>query len=246
MDNYYLFTILFSKSMKIIAIIPARSGSKRVKNKNIKKLMGLPLLVHTIKHSLSSKLIDRTIVSTDSGKYLKIAKKYGAEVPFLRPDEISGDRSTDLECFKHCIKFLKEKENYIPDIIVHLRVTYPIRENDIIDNCIKLFLKKKEYHSLRTISKSEDPIEKMWFKNKDNSIFNPITKNTQNHSIADQSLPQSYHQNNCVDILRVKNTIMKNKIAGTKILGYEMNHNFDIDYPEDLKRIKRYLSKSKN
>ena len=232
--------------MKIISIIPARSGSKRVKNKNIRKLMGLPLLAHTIKHSLSSKLIDRTIVSTDSNKYAKISKKHGAEVPFLRPDIISGDRSTDLECFKHCVNFLNKEESYIPDIIVHLRVTYPIRENNIIDKCIKLFLKKKNYHSLRTISKSNDPIEKMWYKKKNNSIFNPITKNTQNHSIADQSLPQSYHQNNCVDILRVKNTILKNKIAGTKILGYEMSHNFDIDYPEDLKKIKIYLRKNKN
>ena len=232
--------------MKIISIIPARSCSKRVINKNIRKLMGLPLLAHTIIHSLNSKLISRTIVSTDSKKYANIAKNYGAEVPFLRPDKISGDRSTDLECFKHCINFLKKNENYIPDIIVHLRVTYPIRENNIIDNCIKLFLKKKNYHSLRTISKSEDPIEKMWYKKKDNSIFNPITKNTQNYSVSDQSLPQSYHQNNCVDLLRVKNTILKNKIAGTKILGYEMQHNFDIDYPEDLKKIKQYLAKNKN
>ena len=130
--------------MKIISIIPARSGSKRVKNKNIRKLMGLPLLAHTIIHSLNSKLISRTIVSTDSKKYARIAKKHGAEVPFLRPDDISGDRSTDLECFQHCVNFLKKKENYTPDIIVHLRVTYPIRENDIIDNCIKLFLKKKK------------------------------------------------------------------------------------------------------
>ena len=232
--------------MRIISIIPARSGSKRVRNKNIRKLMGLPLLAHTIIHSLNSRLISRTIVSTDSQKYAYIAKKYGAEVPFLRPDKISGDRSTDLECFKHCVNFLKKNENYTPDIIVHLRVTYPIRENNIIDNCIRLFLKKKNYHSLRTISKSEDPIEKMWYKRKDNSIFNPITKNTQNHSVSDQSLPQSYHQNNCVDILRVKNTILKNKIAGTKILGYEMQHNFDIDYPEDLKKIKQYLAKNKN
>lgn len=232
--------------MRIISIIPARSGSKRVRNKNIRKLMGLPLLAHTITHSLNSRLISRTIVSTDSQKYAYIAKKYGAEVPFLRPDKISGDRSTDLECFKHCVNFLKKNENYTPDIIVHLRVTYPIRENNIIDNCIRLFLKKKNYHSLRTISKSEDPIEKMWYKRKDNSIFNPITKNTQNHSVSDQSLPQSYHQNNCVDILRVKNTILKNKIAGTKILGYEMQHNFDIDYPEDLKKIKQYLAKNKN
>jgi CMP-N-acetylneuraminic acid synthetase len=232
--------------MRIISIIPARSGSKRVKNKNIKKLMGLPLLAHTVIHSLNSKLISRTIVSTDSKKYANIAQNYGAEVPFLRPDNISGDRSTDLECFKHCLSFLKKNENYVPDIIVHLRITYPIREKNIIDNCIKLFLKKKNYHSLRTISKSEDPIEKMWYKRKDNSIFNPLTKNTENHSVSDQSLPQSYHQNNCVNLLRVKNTILKNKIAGTKILGYEMQHNFDIDYPEDLKKIKQYLAKNKN
>ena len=231
--------------MRIISIIPARSGSKRVKNKNIKKLMGLPLLAHTVIHSLNSKLISRTIVSTDSKKYANIAQNYGAEVPFLRPDNISGDRSTDLECFKHCLSFLKKNENYVPDIIVHLRITYPIREKNIIDNCIKLFLKKKNYHSLRTISKSEDPIEKMWYKRKDNSIFNPLTKNTENHSVSDQSLPQSYHQNNCVNLLRVKNTILKNKIAGTKILGYEMKHNFDIDYPEDLKKIKHYLGKKK-
>jgi|TARA_B100001964_G_scaffold218078_1_gene258725 CMP-N-acetylneuraminic acid synthetase len=229
--------------MRIISIIPARSGSKRVKDKNIRKLMGIPLMAHTIKHSLKSKLIQRTLVSTDSNKYAKIAIKYGAEVPFLRPKNISKDKSTDLQCFKHCLKYLKSKENFVPDIIVHLRVTYPIRESNVIDNCIKLFFKKKKYHSLRTICKSEDPIEKMWYKRKNNSIYNPITKHNQNHSIADQSLKQSYHQNNCVDILRVKYTITKNKIAGKKILGYEMSHNFDIDYPDDLKAIKKYIGK---
>lgn len=223
--------------VKIIAIIPARSGSKRIIDKNIKKYKGIPLISHSIKHSLKSKYIQRTIVSTDSEKYAKIAVKYGAEVPFLRPKKISQNRSTDLECFTHCLSFLKKKENYVPDIIVHLRPTYPIREKGLIDNCIKLLIKKKDFHSLRTICISEDPIEKMWFKNKDNSIFNPVTKNTQNHSIADQSLPQSYHQNSCVDVLRVKQTILKNRIAGHKILGYEMSHNYDIDTLKDFKKL---------
>ena len=79
----------------------------------------------------------------------------------------------------------------------------------------------------------------MWFKRKNNSIYNPITKNNQNHSIADQSLKQSYHQNSCVDVLRVKHTILKNKIAGSKILGYEMHHNFDIDTIADFKNVKK-------
>ena len=77
----------------------------------------------------------------------------------------------------------------------------------------------------------------MWYKNKDNSIFNPITKNNQNHSVSTQSLKQSYHQNSCVDVLRVKHTIHKNKIAGYKILGYEMSHNFDIDTIEDFNKL---------
>ena len=96
--------------VKILAIIPARSGSKRIKNKNIRKFKGKPLLAHSIIHSNKSKYIQRTIVSTDSPKYAKIAKKYGAEVPFLRPKKISKDRSTDLQCFKHCINFFKKKK----------------------------------------------------------------------------------------------------------------------------------------
>ena len=223
--------------LKIISIIPARSGSKRIKDKNIKKYKGTPLLSHSIKHSLKSKYIQRTIVSTDSEKYAKIAIKFGAEVPFLRPKKISQDSSTDLECFIHCLNFLKDKENYIPDIIVHLRPTYPFREKNLIDDCVKLLIRNKNFHSLRTICISEDPIEKMWYKNKDNSIFNPITKNNQNHSVSTQSLKQSYHQNSCVDVLRVKHTIHKNKIAGYKILGYEMSHNFDIDTIEDFNKL---------
>jgi CMP-N,N'-diacetyllegionaminic acid synthase len=98
-------------------------------------------------------------------------------------------------------------------------------------------IKKNTFHSLRTICVSEYPIEKMWYKKKDNSIYNPITKNNQNHSVSTQSLKQTYHQNNCVDVLRVKYTILKNRIAGQKILGYEMSHNFDIDTIKDFKKL---------
>tara|TARA_B100001123_G_C15260835_1_gene1006516 strand:+ start:317 stop:1006 length:690 start_codon:yes stop_codon:yes gene_type:complete len=224
--------------VKIVSIIPARSGSKRIKNKNIRLFKNKPLLAHSIFHSLESKLIQRTIVSTDSPKYAKIAIKYGAEVPFLRPKNISKDKSTDLQCFKHCLSYLKKKENYVPDLIVHLRPTYPLREKGLVDNCIKRLIKKKNFHSLRTICKSEDPIEKMWYQRKNKSIYNPVTQNNQNHSVSDQSLKQSYHQNSCIDVIRVKHTISKNKIAGSKILGYEMIHNFDIDTVSDLNKFK--------
>ena len=91
--------------LNIISIIPARSNSKRIKNKNIAKYKNKPLIAHSILQSIKSKYVNRTIVSTDSKKYANIAKKYGAEVPFLRPKNISKDSSTDLECFNHCLKF---------------------------------------------------------------------------------------------------------------------------------------------
>ena len=226
--------------LKIISIIPARSQSKRIKNKNILKFKNKPLLAHSILQSWSSKLISITIVSTDSIKYAKIALKYGAEVPFLRPKKISGDRSTDFECFKHCLDFFKKKEKFIPDIIVHLRPTYPIREKNLIDKCIITLIKNKKAYLLKTICKSNTPIEKMWFRGKKNIIFNPVTLNNLNHSLPDQSLRQSFKQNGCVDVIKVKYLNSKNFLKN-KIIGYLMNHNYDINTLKDLKRLNKKI-----
>ena len=225
------------KKLKIISIIPARCNSKRIKNKNIIKFNNKPLMAHTILHSIKSKYISRTIVSTDSKKYAKIAKSYGAEILFLRPKNISKDNSTDLECFNHCLSFLKKNENYIPDIIGHLRPTYRIRKFFLIDSCIKRLLKNKKFNLLKTICKSEIPIEKMWFMNKDKSIHNPVTKNNLNHSLPDQSLLQSYCQNGCVDVMRVKYFSSKPKDKN-RILGFVMKDNFDINTLNDVKKLK--------
>ena len=110
-----------------IALIPARSGSKGIKNKNIKKINNKELIYYTIK---SAKLLnpDRIIVSTDSIKIKKIAEKYGAEVPFLRPKNISGNKSSDLQCFMHFLNWWKDKYIKIPEIIYHLRITSPFRK----------------------------------------------------------------------------------------------------------------------
>ena len=195
-------------------------------------------MAHTILQSLKSKHINRTIVSTDSKEYAKIAKSYGAEVLFLRPKNISKDHSTDLECFNHCLNFLKKKENYTPDIIVHLRPTYPIRKKNLINDCIKQLVKNKKCNLLKTICKSEIPIEKMWFMKKDKSIHNPTTKNNLNHSLPDQSLQQSYCQNGCVDVMRMKYFSLKQKDRN-RILGFIMKDNFDINTLSDVKKLKK-------
>jgi len=123
--------------MIILCLIPARSGSKGIIDKNIKILNNKPLIAHTIEQAKNSNYYKnnqmRIIVTTDSENYGNIAKEYGAEVPILRPIEIAQDLSTDLECIKHMVDYLKENENYIPDIILHLRPTQPRRKVEDID-----------------------------------------------------------------------------------------------------------------
>ena len=143
-------------------IIAARGNSKRLKDKNILKIDGKSLIEIVINKAKKSKIFDQIIVSTDSKKIAKIAKKSGAEVPFKRPKEISGDLDTDFSCIEHCINWLKDNENYVPDIIVHLRCTTPIRDINEIDNAINYFKKKPKADSLRAIAPACFNPYKMW------------------------------------------------------------------------------------
>jgi len=125
----------------ILAIIPARKGSKGLPLKNLQKLAGKPLIEYTIQSAKKSKKIDRIIVSTDSENIAKTAKKLGAEVPFLRPKNIAKSNSPAVDYVKHALKFLASKEKYVPDIVIILQPTSPIRKEGMIDKSI-LILKK--------------------------------------------------------------------------------------------------------
>ena len=194
--------------MKIVAIIPARAGSRSIKNKNLIQIKNKPLIYYSINSAKKSNLINRIIVSTDSKKIKEVAKSYGAEVPFLRPRKISGFLSRDIEYLKHCINFLK-KENYIPDLIVLLRPTTPFRETKIIDKAIKLVIKNKS-DSLRSVSVAKETPYKMW-KKKGKFIlpffgFKKIDKT----NYPRQKLDKFYWQNGYVDIIK-PSTIKKYK-----------------------------------
>ena len=137
---------------KILAVIPARSGSKSIKDKNIRLLDGKPMLAYSIEHALKSPSINRVIVSTDSQKYADIARKYGAEVPLMRPLEYATDTALDLDVFRHALSFLRESENYEPDIVVQLRPTYPIRDIQDIENMVEYLIAHPEVDSVRCIA----------------------------------------------------------------------------------------------
>jgi len=140
--------------MNILGIIGARSGSKGVKDKNIRRLLGKPLLGRIIETSKKSKYISRVIVSTDSKHYADIAREFGAEAPFMRPEEVSSDWSPEYDYVLHAVKWLKSNENYEPDIVVRLMATVPLQMTEDIDTCIEELVKDNTAHSEVVISEA--------------------------------------------------------------------------------------------
>lgn len=231
--------------IEVLAVIPARSGSKSVKDKNIRMMVGKPMIAYSIEHALKSRSINRVIVSTDSKKYADIAEKYGAEVPFIRPAEYATDTALDLEVFRHVLSFLKENEDYEPDIVVQLRPTYPIRDIQDIDNMIKYLIQHPEVDSIRSVAPAKEIPYKMWFMN-DNQILEPIIKDIPEcYNMPRQQLPKVYYQNACIDAFRTEVVTKKNSMTGDVIAGYCMRDNFDIDTKEEFLKAEEWL-KSNN
>lgn len=152
----------------MIAIIPARGGSKGLPGKNIKLLNGKPLIAYTIEAALGSKYINRVIVSTDSAEIADIAKKYGAEVPFKRPTELSNDSAAAIDVYLHAVEFIMEEENEIIDKFVVLLPTAPLRTSEHINGAIEFFHKKKAT-TLISVKEADTPIT--WYMNKNEKDY---------------------------------------------------------------------------
>ena len=230
----------------IYVLIPARGGSKSIKDKNIVKIKKKELIYFTIQTAKKLKKISKIVVSTDSKKIAKIAKLYGAEVPFIRPKKYSKDNSTDLQVFKHYINWLKKNNMTIPNIIIHLRVTTPYRNTNIVNKAINIILKNKNISSLRSMRKSIFSPYKMWFVENKKAI--PVLKNKKKelHSASRQSLKSSYDHIGYVDILRVKKTIYKNSMVGKNVYPLLLNvaqlkKYIDIDTKYDLRIARKYF-----
>lgn len=226
---------------EVLAIIPARSGSKSVKDKNIRLVNGKPMIAYSIGHALQAKCIDRVIVSTDSEEYAQIARKYGAETPFIRPAEYATDTSLDIDVFKHALMYLEENERYFPELIVQLRPTYPIRKISDIENMVKYMKDNPDIDSMRCIAPAKEVPYKMWLKGDDNLISPVIADIPECYNMPRQKLPKVYYQNACIDIVRAEVILKKNSMSGDRIAGYEMNENFDIDTEEEFKAAEKYL-----
>ena len=225
---------------KILCLIPARSGSKGLKDKNIRDFKGKPLIAHSIHQAKECDFVEsmRIIVTTDSKKYAEVAKKYGAEVPFIRPADISQDMSTDLEFMKHAVHWLKENENYEADIILQLRPTQPLRKVEDINKTLSIFIENyANFDSLRTVIEFEKSPYKMYRIN--NNVLEPLFTSVDDitnepYNQCRQKLPTTYLHNGYIDILKTS-ILQEDKISGSKIFPYIMNKkdSIDIDTEED-------------
>ena len=226
---------------EVLAIIPARSGSKSVKDKNIRLIDGKPMIAYSIEHALKAECIDRVIVSTDSEKYAEIAKEYGAEVPFLRPAEYATDTALDYDVFLHALNFLKENEGYEPDIVVQLRPTYPIRKIQDIENMVEYLENHLEVDSMRCVAPAKEIAYKMWHKD-ENGLLTPIMKDIPEcYNMPRQQLPAVYYQNACIDVLRTRVVTDMHSMSGNVIAAYEMSENYDIDTEEEFLKAEEFL-----
>ena len=230
-----------SVGKKILAVIPARSGSKSVKNKNIQLINGKPMLAYSIEHAKESKLINRIIVTTDSEEYAGIAKEYGAEVPFIRPAEFATDTALDIDVFRHALTWLKDNEGYEPDIIVQLRPTDPFRNPADIDRMIEIMLEDERVDAVRSIKENEVVPHKMWYLKEDGTI-EPILKDIpEAYNMPRQQLPKTYYQNGNTDLLRPSNIFKYNSMTGKNIKGYVMEEMYDVDSPADFERVSQFM-----
>lgn len=225
--------------MSITAIIPARSGSKGVPGKNIKLLGGIPLFAFSIIAAKMMPSVSRVIVSTDSNEYAEIAKFYGAEVPFLRPIDISGDKSTDYDLFIHALNWFKENENYIPEFLLHLRPTTPLRDPQIMEQAVKLFLENNEIAtSLRSGHNAPESPYK-WFLKDENNFFKGLRDDLtpEKVNLPRQSFPSVYVPDGYIDLLKSSVILNSGTLHGDKMLVFESPYCVEVDTKDDFEYL---------
>lgn len=229
--------------MKTLALIPARGGSKGVPRKNIRLLAGRPLIAYSIEVARQAKGVHRVIVSTDDAEIAEVARSEGAEVPFLRPHDLAQDASRDLEVFRHALLWLREKESYSPDAVVHLRPTCPIRRPEIVERALELFSLHPEADSLRSVAVPDQTPYKMW--RIDGDFLRPLLPLegvAEPYNQPRQLLPRVYWQNGYIDITRTATVLEKNSMNGGTILAFPIEEEFiDIDYEESFQKAEALL-----
>ena len=225
--------------MEILAVIPARGGSKGIPKKNIAPLAGYPLISYAIASGLAATHVDRVIVSTDDSEIADVARDYKAEV-VSRPKVLAEDNTRDYPVVKHVLDTLQAQESYLPDVIVFLRPTSPIRPKGFVDAGIRCYLENHQHwSSLRAVCPSPITPYKMWHLRGDCLV--PVVSDPEipeTYNAPRQELPTTYWQTGHLDVYSLKSLKAHKSVTGPYIGMFPIAEKYvvDIDTPENLKK----------
>jgi len=222
-------------TINILGVVGARSGSKSIPDKNIRPLLGKPLMAWIIEAAKKSKYITRLILSTDSEKYAAIGREYGAETPFIRPPELADDQASDIDFLTHATAWLEKNEGWKADIILRLPPTTPLCKTETIDGCVKVLLDDPKATSCRSITKAPKHPYKLWKKENDTLVpFVPkeLTGFDEPSNMPRQLFPAAYTH---VDVIAVRyETLMKEKLlTGQRTRYYEIHKSDAVDIDDE-------------
>jgi CMP-N-acetylneuraminic acid synthetase len=220
------------KSMtEVLALIPARGGSKGIPRKNIRLFAGYPLIAWSIAAGLQAETVTRTIVSTDDEEIAEVARQWGAETPFLRPAEFARDNTTDLPVFKHALQWLAENEGYRPDVVVQLRPTSPIRPRDCVDAAVHTLLAHPDADSVRGVVTAGQNPHKMWRIPQENGPMKnllDVVGLDEPYNAPRQILPSVYWQTGHIDAI-LTGTILNASMSGKSIYPLVIDPRYTVD-----------------
>lgn len=227
--------------MKIITVIPARGGSKSIPKKNIQLLNNKPLLSYSIEYSLRSKIVKKTIVSTDSEEISNVALKSGADVPFLRPAQLANDSSRDYEFMRHALDFFENK-NEIYDFFVLLRPTSPLRPDGLIEKAMEIFTTNLNASSVRSVAKVKEHPYRTWMKDSSGAIKSIFKEIEEPYNLPRQELPNIFFQTGDIEVVS-RDTLLKGSISGSNVYPLIINHQdmIDIDNWEDFTKAAEFI-----
>ncbi len=237
-----------SGRLEVLALVPARGGSKSIPRKNLRDLAGKPMIVHSIEHAKAALTITRVIVTTDDLEIADVARKAGAEVPFIRPADFAQDLSSDYEFVRHALEWLRDNESYVPDLAVQLRPTTPVRDVRLIDRAVEAIAARPEADSLRTAVTACFTPYKMWHLGPD-GFLTPILSLEgveEPWNQPRQILPAVYQQDGFIDIVRPATIFEQSSITGRNILPFFIDReSIDIDYEHELAEAAALLTKDR-
>jgi len=232
---------------EILALVPARGGSKGIPRKNIRDFAGYPLLAWSIAAGLGSELVTRVIVSTDDEEIAAVAREHGGETPFLRPAELAQDNTTDLPVFEHALDWLREHEGYQPDVVVQLRPTSPIRPRGLVDDAIRILMAHPHADCVRGVVPAGQNPHKMWrLPDGENGAMKNLLEVEgipEPYNAPRQSLPPVYWQTGHIDAIRTKCILEKKSLTGDVIypLLIDPAYTVDIDNLGDWARYEHLV-----